>query len=234
VGTVVLFSLAATKLAWYIAPAYPALVLLVARFVTEPFANHPRWLRWLTAVAAVGYLWRVFQLYRSGVSGALALNFLDPRLAVALVVSTVAVVLWLANRRSPQTGRRWLWIVVVLTLTHMALVSLVIFSRNIRRTYESSFRVFRHAIEVRDPRATVYFYDIGYYTSPLAYLYLVGPRQQRVVTPLREQPDKLQEVLANSPGTFVIFEKTRTLQPDVLVRLEKVSEFGSLVLYQVE
>lgn len=234
VGTVVLFSLAATKLAWYIAPAYPALALLIARFITEPFSNQPRWLRWLAAVAVVGYLWRVFQLYRVGVSGALALNFLDARLAVALVVIVAVFVLWLAYRRSPQTGRRWLWIMVMLMLTHMALVSLVIFSRNIRRTYESSFRVFRNAIEAQDPRAAVYFYDIGYYTSPLAYLYLVGPRQQRAVTPLREQPDKLQEVLVNRAGAFVIFEKTRELKPETLVRLSKVTEFGSLALYQVQ
>jgi 4-amino-4-deoxy-L-arabinose transferase-like glycosyltransferase len=147
VGTVVLFSLAATKLAWYIAPAYPALTMLVARFITEPFVSQPRWLRWLTAAAVVGYLWRFFQLYRSGVSGLLSLNFLDPRLAVMLVVIAVVVLLGWAYRRSLKTGRLTLRVIVALLLLHMALASLVLFSRNVRRTYESSFRVFRNAIE---------------------------------------------------------------------------------------
>ncbi len=233
VGTVVLFSLAATKLAWYIAPAYPALTLLLARFLTQPFWSLPRWLLVLSVAAAVGYLMRVTQQFQTGASKYLSFDFLPAWVSVSAMVVVAAGVLTMAYRKSTAAGQRTLKVMALLLVLHMALVSAALFSRNVRRIYDSPFRVFRNEAVARDPKANVYIYDIGYYTSPLAHLYLVGPRQQRILTPLREQPDKLQEILASRAGAFVIFEKTREHELEGLADLEKISEFGSLALYRV-
>ncbi len=232
-GTVVLFSLAATKLAWYVAPAYPALTLLVAWFLVEGIRGSPRWLKVLTAASAAAYVYRAFEFYRTGASKFLSFAWLDARTATALVAAVVALILFTAYRRSPEFGRKALAVVVMLTLTHMVLVNLVIVSRNLKRVYESPYRVFRNAMVARDPKAAVFIYDIGYYTSPLSYIYIVGQEQQRVFTPLKEKRDKLETILKEQSGAFVIFERSRILDRDVQERLDFVSAYGALSLYQV-
>lgn len=233
VGTVALFSLAATKLAWYIAPAYPALTMLVARLVTSRVGSLPKWLWWLLAAAGAGYLFRVFSLYRTGLSQVLTLPFLDPRLATLVVVTAATVVLAALARWRRQSLPRAMAVAAAGLVVHMALVSLVVYSRNVRRSYENHFRLFRNVIEARNPTAPVAIYDIGYVTSPLSNYYLAGPGMKRLVTPLREQPDRLAEVLDQQPGSFLVYETARTLDPETADRLEIMAQYGSLTLAQV-
>jgi len=235
-GTVFLFTLAATKLAWYIAPAYPAFALLVALLVTAAARSWPRWMWMLSALFAIAYLYRAFQLYNTGFSRLLALA-LPPPMAVAVAVSVAGAALGWAFRRSGLHGRRMLVVLSGMVIVHMLLVSAVIYSRNVRRPYESPFRVFRNEIEVRSPLAPVYIYHIGYYTSPLAHYYLVGPQHRRTLTPLREKPAALQQVLDTQAGAFVIFEGTELPSEVSSEKLQRLKVFqgddGALSLYQV-
>ncbi len=234
VGTVVLFTLAATKLAWYIAPAYPAFTLLIARFLAEPFGEQPRWLRVLAGAAVTAYLYRTFVLYRTGFGGTLALRFFSPPVALAIVVLVAITFLVLAYRRSAMAGRRALSVLALGTILHLSLVSAVIYSRNVRRTYESPFRVFRNDVVARDPSAAVYFYDIGYITSPLAWIYLGGQQaDRRRLTALLEKPERLEQAIQDDPGAFVVFERARTIDSAVQERLQFVDAFDALVLYRI-
>lgn len=233
VATIALFSLAATKLAWYIAPAYPAFALLAAWFIVSVFWKSPPWLKVFTGICASAYLFRSFELYRTGIIRSLSLAFVNPRIAIGLVLLVGLALLGIAYRRSPALGARVLKVFSVLVFLHMLLVSLVIFSRNARKTYESPFRLFRNAIEARSARADVSIFDIGYYTSPLASIYLVGEHGKRNLVPLKEQRNKLNEVLEGSPGSFVIFERSRTLDAETQQRVSFVGAYGALALYQV-
>ncbi len=233
VGTVVLFSLAATKLPWYVAPAFPAFALLVGRFVTTPFTSFPRLLRWLIGLSVIGYLVDSFMQYRTGLSKILSLAVVSPYIAVAAVIVVVAVALALAYRRSPDLGRKALTAVAAALLLHMALMSLVVFSRNLRMTDENPFRVFRNEIAARDAHAAVYIFDIGYITSPLSAIYWEGPDHARQVTALRENQAALYAVVAEKTGAFIIAETQRQFSSEISTKLSRISNYGKLSLYRV-
>ncbi len=234
IGTVVLFSLAATKLAWYVAPAFPAFALLVGRFVATPFGKCTSWLRWLTGLAIIGYLVDAFVQYRTGLSKVLSLAVVSPYVAVAGVIAVIAVVLVIAFRRSPEMGRKAMSVISAVLLVHMTLMSLVVFSRYLRAEDENRFRVFRNEIVARDPHATVYILDIGYITSPLSAIYWEGPDHARQVIALKEDQAAFQAVLDGKPGAFVIVEQSRALQVDQLKKLSHVKDFGQLSLFRVQ
>lgn len=233
IGTVVLFSLAATKLSWYVAPAFPAFALLVGRLVATSITSMPRWLRWLIGLSVIGYLVNSFMQYRTGLSKILSLAVVSPFVAASAVVFVVAVVLVFAYRRSPTFGRKALTVVAVVLLVHMTLMSIVVFSRYLRMDDENPFRVFRNEIVARDPHAAVYIFDIGYITSPLSAIYWEGPDHARQVIALREDPAALQAVVTEKPGVFVITERTRQLPDDIVGKVSHISDFGLLSLYQV-
>ncbi|MBI5405386.1 MAG: glycosyltransferase family 39 protein, partial [Candidatus Kerfeldbacteria bacterium] len=98
-GTIVLFSLAATKLAWYVAPAFPALSLLVAGFIARPWRRMETSTAIATAAAAGGYAFVTQNEFQAGWSGWLSLSFVP-----ALVVpGGVALIVLAALARV----RRW-------------------------------------------------------------------------------------------------------------------------------
>lgn len=231
VGTIVLFSLAQTKLGWYIAPAYPAWTLLLAQFLTTRLSAWPRWLGWLTAVAMVVYAGRAAALYQTGAASVLTLGFLPWFIAAAIAAVLMGSVVWAMDVRSSVGWvRRWPRIAGVAVLLQLTLLSLAIYSREVRRTYETPFRVLARSVEDVDGRAAVYFYDLGYVTSPLAQYYLGG---QRSVTGLKEQPQRLADIVADEPGAFVIAETSRIFEPSVASRLSRVQTYGGLVLYRI-
>ncbi len=232
-GTVALFSLAATKLAWYVAPAFPAFALLIGRFMSTPFTKIPRWVQLLTAVCLVGYLIDTFRQYRTGITRYFTLSFLDPYVAVAAVAAVAAALLFVAYRRSPATGERMLRIMSVMAFASIALVSIVVFSRYLRKADDTHFRVFRDEIVARNPDADVYIFDNGIYPSPLTSIYLAGEHDRRRVTALKENGTLLEAVLNEKSGSFVIFERQRALQGDVTGRLEHIRDFSSTSLYRV-
>lgn len=232
-GTVLLFSLAATKLAWYVAPAYPAFTLLIARFITELPRGIPRWLWIVTEISLAGYFLRAFQLFRTGVSRFLSLDPLDPVKGIVLIVLVVVVVLFFAYQRSRRLGAQTVRILVLLVFLHLSLASSVVFTRNMRKTYESPFRVFRNAIVALDPRAEIYVYHLGYITSPLTQIYLVGERWQRTVTALRENNEKFQDILRTKPGAFIIFDRKKPPDPTSFGELKVITTYDRLSLYRV-
>ena len=233
IGTVVLFSLAATKLSWYVAPAFPAFALLVGRLVATPITSMPRWLRWLIGLSVIGYLVNSFMQYRTGLSKIVSLAVVSPYVAVTVVVAVIAALVTFAYRRSTERGRKTLAAVSVVLLVHMTLMSIVVFSRYLRMEDENPFRVFRNEMATRDPHAAVYIFDIGYITSPLSAIYWEGPDHARQVIALREDPAALQAVVTEKPGVFVITERTRQLPDDINGKVSHISDFGLLSLYQV-
>ncbi|MBI4414652.1 MAG: glycosyltransferase family 39 protein, partial [Candidatus Kerfeldbacteria bacterium] len=67
-GTVLLYSLAVTKLDWYIAAAYPAFALLIAQYVAALLSStQPPWLHWLSLLTLAGLFLRALQLFHGGV-----------------------------------------------------------------------------------------------------------------------------------------------------------------------
>lgn len=234
IGTVVLFSLAATKLPWYVAPAFPAFALLVGRLVATPVSSIPRWLRWLVGVSVIGYLVNSFLQYRTGLSKVLSLAVVSPYVATGAVVVVVAFIMVFAYRQSPEFGRKTLAVVAAVLLVHMTLMSLVVFSRYLRMDDENPFRMFRNEIVARDPHAAVYIFDIGYITSPLSAIYWEGPDHARQVIALREDPAALQTVVVEKPGVFVIAERTRQLPDEIMKKLSHISDIGQLSLYRVQ
>ncbi|MFH0829318.1 MAG: glycosyltransferase family 39 protein [Candidatus Kerfeldbacteria bacterium] len=232
-GTVVLFSLAATKLAWYVAPAFPAFVLLVARFIVDPLSRLPRWLQGLTAISAIGYFYDSFHQYRTGISRIMTLAFLNPNVALALVVAVALAILFFAYRRSRSIGDRTLNLMTTTLFVLIALMSVVVYSRYIRKDAESPLRVFRNEIVTRDSKADVYIFDNGIYPSPLTSIYLVGQHRERAVVALKENEASLQEIISVKTGAFVVFERQRGFAGDTADRLEHIKDSASLSLYRI-
>lgn len=233
-GTVILFSLAATKLPWYVAPSFPAFALLIGMFVSVPFIAHPRWLRWLTALFVIGYLVDACMEYRTGLSRFLTLAPLSPYIVATGAIVALVVILLIAYRRSADVGRKTLSIIAGIAVIHITLTSLVVFSRNLRMKDENPFRVFRNAIEARDPHATVYVFNIGYVTSPLSAVYWEGPNHERQVIPLRENMAELDRVATEQHGSFVVLEDSQAVTADVASHLNGIEQYGSLMLFQVQ
>lgn len=232
-GTVALFSLAATKLAWYVAPAFPAFALLIGRFVAAPFIRMPRWLQILTAIFIAAGEYEMFRLYRTGVSRFFTLSFLKPVVAMSVIALVAAILLFLAYRRSRTTGDRTLGALMKLTVAFFFLISIVVFSRYLRLNGDSPFRVFRNEIVARNPAADVYIFDNGIFPSPLTSIYLAGEHQQRSVTALLKKTPTLEAVLATKHGAFVVFERQSTVPASYPTQLVTVRDYADKALYQV-
>lgn len=224
-GTIVLFSLAATKLAWYVAPAFPALALLVAGFISRPWRRMRTAIMIATAVAVGGYAYITQNDFQAGWSGWLSLSFVPALIVPGGVAIAVLAALAL--------DRRWSKMVTALVLLHMLVFSVVVFSRNMRNRYESPFRVMRNEIVSRDPAAPVYVYPIGYVTSPLSAVYLAGPNHARKVTPLRENQEQLRQIVASEAGVFVIVDHEHPMPEDLKAQVELIRVEGDLELFTV-
>lgn len=234
-GTVLLYSLAVTKLDWYIAVAYPAFAILFgqcsAAFLSSP---QPRWLRGLLLAVLAGLFVRSLQLFHAGVLTAFPFADAGWRMAIlstgALLV-LLFVLAWVDAKRARQPLVPRLAAVAFVPLLLVSLQTWFGYARQASR--ESTFRVFRDAIETRDPSATVYIYDIGYYAKPETHWYLVGPYKRRQLIPFSEKEQKFREIALSDPGSFLVAEQNRVFPNDIRRRLERIEQHTTLVLYRI-
>jgi 4-amino-4-deoxy-L-arabinose transferase-like glycosyltransferase len=233
-GTVVLYSLAVTKLDWYIAPAYPAFLLLIVRLFTQPFDSVPRWLRW-ASLLTIGLLFiRAAYLARIGVRTAFPfVESFQLRGAVAVIAGALLaffLVLVVVTR-----GRRTLfWRFALLPVFALMLVVDIqtwIDYEQVKR--ESPYRVFAREIDRLAPNQTVYVYDIGVVQKPEAHWYLRGEDNHRSLTPLREDEAALTGLLASEPGAFVLAMREREFPTNIRDRLSYLASATTLSLYQI-
>ncbi|MBI4092485.1 MAG: glycosyltransferase family 39 protein [Candidatus Kerfeldbacteria bacterium] len=231
-GTVALYTLAATKLAWYIAPAFPAMALLIGRLLVESARQWPRWFIVLTAIFGLSYVYDVARRLRLGLSGKLSLGFFDPWMAAAVVVIVLIAIFIIAGRRPGgfTSAVRWLWLALI---AHMSLVSIVITKQSLSKVAESPHRVFRNSIEAQNPHANVYIFSKGIYPQTGTQLYLVGPNSQRTVKYLKQDPTALQKVVDQDRGAFVIHNDLNPPAESLLSKLEFVRRYHEMSLYRV-
>jgi len=222
VATVVLFSLAETKLAWYIAPAFPAFTLLIARWLTSDRSRWALWLRGLVVVGLGGYAYITTRDYSTGFAGVASLSWMPWSAVVGIFLVAGA---W------AMSDRRWSRLAAILLLAHVVLFSGVVVSRNLRSHYESPFRILRNAIVELDARGSVYVFPIGYVTSPLSAMYLEGPNHQRQVIPLREDRVTLGQILHSKAGSFLITDVEHPLESD---QIDLILASGDLRLYRIK
>lgn len=232
VGTVALYTLASTKLEWYIAPAFPAFALLLGRFVVEPFVELPRWLRWVAAAGYVGFLAQAIPQFRTGAAGWLTFAWLPSLVTFGLILGVMVVLIGIAYWRGQQRGERMMIALTIVALLQMTLLASAVFSRRIRHVEENSFRAFRNAIVQKNERTSIFVFEKPMYSNPLTPYYLEGERHARTVTPLREDRAALRQALQTSPGAFVIL-RTGTVAQDELPFLRQTTVFGEFTLYEI-
>ncbi|MFH1171349.1 MAG: glycosyltransferase family 39 protein [bacterium] len=231
-GTILLYSFAETKLDWYIAPAYPAFLLLIVLMVAA-WCSLPRWCVWITlgTLALLGA--RALYLFRTGVPNAFPFSAYGFRISVlltGLLCGAIAVVLILLSRRMHLS----FWRLCLLGAgAPLLIVSVQTWRGYLHAMPESPFRVFRNAIVAAQPHADVYLFPIGFYVRPITHWYLIGAQSERQLTPLKENLDALRATIQNDPGTYVIAEQTTAFPDDIAARLQFIVRKPTLALYRI-
>lgn len=229
IGTFILYSLAATKLAWYIAPAYGPALMLVGRLVGTPFSQMPRWMHWLLATSGIGYLFSVFSLFRHGLSGILSLSFVPAAVGVTIIAG-LGILLLITFRAKRERITMSLFLLLFM---HMMFITGLQYYKRMKAPFESTFRKMAQTISKTDPNAAIAIYDIGYYTNPVVHLYLEGENRERQLLPISEKPEKLAQVLQEHAGAFFMAETVDVFPNDAQQRLKRVGVFDQLTLYTI-
>ena len=232
--TFVLYSLAATKLDWYIAPAYIPWTMLLAVAIATAFDSFPRWARWLFALTFVVFLARSIYLARIGVTAAFPFASFGLRTAVAalavLGVVCALVSFFFARRVRLPLSR---------VLAPCALIVFLISGWQTWIEYEgtlageSPFRVFRQTIDATAPTENIYLFDLTFYPRPATRWYLVNEVDSPRLIALKEDVNALARVVVDDPKSFVMAKDSWAFAPEIMARLTKVSSFDDLILYQI-
>lgn len=233
-ATFVLYSLAATKLDWYIAPAYIPWTILLAIVIASAFDSFPRWARWFFSLTFVLFLARIVYLARIGVTAAFPFASYGLRTAVVALaalglVSVIASFLFTRRARLPLA--RILAPCALLVFLISGWQTWVEYERTLAG--ESPFRVFRQTIDAIAPAANIYLFDLTFYPRPATRWYLVDEVDSPRLIALKEDMDALARTVADDPGSFVMAKDSWTFAPEVAGRLTQVSSFNDLLLYRI-
>lgn len=233
-ATFLLYSAAATKLDWYIAPAYIPWTILLAIVISTAFDAFPRWMRWLLAITFAVFLVRIIYLARIGVTAAFPFASYGLRTAV-VALAALGLVCAIASFLFARRAR-------VPLLRILAPCALIVFLISGGQTWieysntlagESPFRVFRQTIEATAPTANIYLFDLTFYPRPATRWYLVDEVDSPRLIALKEDMDALAHVIANDPGSFVMVKDSWTFAPEIATRLTKISSYDDLILYRI-
>lgn len=229
-GTFLFFTLAATKLNWYLAPGYPALILLIARFFSVSVRRFP-WYLWATfGLFVLGYWWRLAHSFRIGTTGFFAMDFLGPRKSTLIVAVVIVVLIVYIVRRM-----RW-WKVVgnvflYGTLLHFSVFALSSTWHSLNYTIETSFHVFGKYLDANKPNAQVLIGDPNYALNYLTRYYLTGPLPHRTIVPFTPTDVALEQVVSEHPGNVVIMKSDIPIPTDLQTRLRPVASYETFTLY---
>lgn len=229
-GTFLFFTLAATKLNWYLAPGYPALMLLIARFFSISIRRFP-WYVWATfGVSVLGYWWRLAHTFRTGTTGFFAMDFLGPRASTLIVAVVLAAFIVYIGRR--MRG----WTIVGRVLLVGALLHFTVFAvssswHSLNSTIETSFRVFGKYLDANKPHAQVLIGDPTYAINYLTRYYLTGPKPHRTIIPFPPTSTALAQVLTDNPGNVVIMKSDIPVPAELQTRLRPVASYDTYTLY---
>lgn len=232
VGTVFVYTLVATKLEWYIAPAFPAFALLLGYGMVKAFSTPPQWLRWLILAGYAGFLAQAIPQYRTGNAGRLMFAWFPGTIVFGTAIIVGCIAIGFAYWRGRQQGERIMTILVALALIHMTLMSGIVFSQKMQQTDENYFRVFGTSLNKAGTNKTVYIDENVVWNNPLTAYYLQGAHHARTVVPLNEDKVFRAQTLQTQDGAFIVL-RNGTVQENEQSFLKTDTIFGDFTLYRI-